>query len=544
MKTNLTQKLLALLLLAAPASIAFGQDFRNDADRTRVIIDDEGNEVTQRARRVRVEGHFDQFGFWVPAQFKMVWEVIDVQKPNRDDFIYSKPRWVLDNENKQPRMGYSFTANPDVGANEMNAIASLLSQQSGRQLNVVKVHYLGYMVVQNPTRQMVVETRDANNGMTNYFDIAFKKVGRWNWSLENAEALPMVSANPPFIDNRSTFEANDPGKSVSKSQQRLQISLRNMRANPVDLFWVDFDGNEQSYGTLEPQQSINQETGDGHLWRFKENGRTIGFFLADANGPRALPISYGYRYNKPAWVVSEEKIQQLPDNQKPLGHYADFFANPQLDSQLENYFADKLSKKAGKQLSVVRAHYQLNRKPAPNVYYAFQLPQSFVIETRDADTDRARFWDAELSFRSGQRSLTNANELLIVASLGQDRERNYDDQNDNKWDNNKNRRLRYQRPDWVVSKQGYGGVVLGDENSPRMRWKAEKALQMIRDNGFNADLNRVLHAGTQTFYNSSKTYLVLEIDNGGYGRYSKDVWEVVLSESNGSSQATWRSLKQ
>ena len=553
MKTNLLAKMFALLLAASPAAMALGQNFEHDFDRTRVVLDEFGNEVVQRARRVRVAGHWNQYNQWVPARWETVWEEIEVDNNNNDDmapsqdFVYSKPKWVVDGENMQgPVAGYSFTKDPQMSNADINGIANMLNKQSESPLNVIKVHYMGYQVVQNPTKSLIVETRDRDQNMTIYWDIEISPVGQWNYSLSKAEKLPMVSANPPFIDNRSTVEANDPGKSVANSQQRLNVSFRNMQGQDLELIWVDFEGNERSYGEIAPSQSIEQETGDGHLWRFKMNGKTIGFFLADANGPQAFAIENGYRFARPQWVASEMRILQMPENQRPLGHYSEFFVNPNLDSNMQDYFANQLSKKAGKNLEFVRAHFRLNRNPAPHITLAYPMAQSFVIETRDADSGRARFWDAELGFPNGNRQMTNAQELKIVAALGDDyngRDKDNQDWRDGDKNNNGNR-LDYRRPAWVVQKQVPGGIKLEDENSPRMRWKADKALSMFFDQGINAELVEVLHAGSQSFYQSSKTHLVLRVKVYKAGWPVNDVWEVKLSESNGGSSAQMESIRK
>lgn len=47
---------------------------------------------------------------------------------------------------------------------------------------------------------------------------------------------------------------------------RINIRIQNDSESPVQLFWMDFEGRPQAYGTLEPGESKTQSTFPGHSW--------------------------------------------------------------------------------------------------------------------------------------------------------------------------------------------------------------------------------------------------------------------------------------
>ena len=54
-------------------------------------------------------------------------------------------------------------------------------------------------------------------------------------------------------------------------------------------YWIDFNENERSYGSVAPGESYAQHTYPGHVWAVKDaEGRTFGVFVADTETGRAL----------------------------------------------------------------------------------------------------------------------------------------------------------------------------------------------------------------------------------------------------------------
>jgi hypothetical protein len=82
----------------------------------------------------------------------------------------------------------------------------------------------------------------------------------------------------------------DPGKSTDLSPAAASISFTNNSGAAVDLVWVDRAGVEKPFGVLAPGQTRPIQTFHGHLWRFKQNSQTIGFYQANQPGSQSYAI--------------------------------------------------------------------------------------------------------------------------------------------------------------------------------------------------------------------------------------------------------------
>ena len=60
----------------------------------------------------------------------------------------------------------------------------------------------------------------------------------------------------------------------------VTVIFNNQLEKPVELIWVDFDGKEVGYGTLNRGQEVEQQTGFKHLWRFKSGSATMASYRA------------------------------------------------------------------------------------------------------------------------------------------------------------------------------------------------------------------------------------------------------------------------
>ena len=69
------------------------------------------------------------------------------------------------------------------------------------------------------------------------------------------------------------FKSTADGKAV-------KVTFKNGTLAPVEYIWVSTEGKEESYGTLAPAASFEQETYAGHAWLFKSAGKVIGQYLA------------------------------------------------------------------------------------------------------------------------------------------------------------------------------------------------------------------------------------------------------------------------
>jgi hypothetical protein len=67
------------------------------------------------------------------------------------------------------------------------------------------------------------------------------------------------------------------------SETPVTITFDNAAGTPVEVYWLDFEGQEQHYGTLEPEVTWEQGTYETHAWRFKKEGRVLGVYVANAD---------------------------------------------------------------------------------------------------------------------------------------------------------------------------------------------------------------------------------------------------------------------
>lgn len=56
------------------------------------------------------------------------------------------------------------------------------------------------------------------------------------------------------------------------SNTSVQVRFLNRTGGRVDVYWVDFEGRETSYGVIEPGAEWTQQTFATHLWRFRQGG--------------------------------------------------------------------------------------------------------------------------------------------------------------------------------------------------------------------------------------------------------------------------------
>jgi len=85
-------------------------------------------------------------------------------------------------------------------------------------------------------------------------------------SLEELEKQAGVS-----LMNRSATGRIEPSETLDEA--RIDIAIKNALPQPVELFWIDFQGVPKSYGTLAPGESRGQSTFAGHSWAASLDGR-------------------------------------------------------------------------------------------------------------------------------------------------------------------------------------------------------------------------------------------------------------------------------
>ncbi|GEM_PF-6368822 len=181
-------------------------------------------------------------------------------------------------------------------------------------------------------------------------------------------------------------------RSIS-SETPVTITFLNATETPVEVYWIDFEGQEQHYGALEPGITWEQGTYETHAWRFKKAGRVLGVYVANANARQYYTVyDAGQKPLGPA--------DFSPDREEPgLQVFKDGFSLPYrpitvwsaeevYDLNSSNTFLlsfDALLETAGQELILAFSH---NRVPwgAPG-------PDALTIRVSPSDQD---FW-----FRTG-----------------------------------------------------------------------------------------------------------------------------------------------
>jgi dipeptidyl-peptidase-4 len=106
----------------------------------------------------------------------------------------------------------------------------------------------------------------------------------WSLDLDSGKVTEAPNAKGESEGLRAELSV----KPSSRTGPETKIAFQNRRAAPVEMFWIDPDGKEQSYGVLEPGARREIQTFSGHVWLVKENGRNLAVFEAKDTAETAL----------------------------------------------------------------------------------------------------------------------------------------------------------------------------------------------------------------------------------------------------------------
>ncbi len=77
-------------------------------------------------------------------------------------------------------------------------------------------------------------------------------------------------------------------KSGDDDTETAILFVNNTKAE-IAYYWVDYEGNEKSYGKIAPEAFVNQQTYVGHIWLIKDvDGQNLAVFRAEAETGRAF----------------------------------------------------------------------------------------------------------------------------------------------------------------------------------------------------------------------------------------------------------------
>jgi dipeptidyl-peptidase-4 len=224
-----------------------------------------------------------------------------------------KPHWFADNHkfwyrNDLANEAVEFVVvDADLGtrapAFDHDRVSVMLSEQTGESIN--------------PTQLPVRSLSFSEDNQT--VDLRSPKA-TWQLHLKTYKLVKLDTSDSeneglPFTKRIRPSGANGPETS---------ITFVNQLTTPVTIFWIDAQGQQQAYGTVEPGQKKNQHTFSGHRWLVTDDKKTIlavftaveegGHAIIDGSEPKDSPRPRGRRNGRPRL-----QNQTSPDGQwKPF----------------------------------------------------------------------------------------------------------------------------------------------------------------------------------------------------------------------------------
>jgi dipeptidyl aminopeptidase/acylaminoacyl peptidase len=106
----------------------------------------------------------------------------------------------------------------------------------------------------------------------------------WRCNLESYELSPRPGTAPADT-SRQTLQPYEGGPRASRrTGEDTTVTFINRTAGEVQLFWLDTEGQRQSYGRIRPGQEHQQHTCSGHVWLVVDDkGTPLGLKVAGDN---------------------------------------------------------------------------------------------------------------------------------------------------------------------------------------------------------------------------------------------------------------------
>ncbi len=67
------------------------------------------------------------------------------------------------------------------------------------------------------------------------------------------------------------------------SRTTVTVTFSNTTQSPIEVLWLDYEGQEKHYGSIEAGREWRQQTFATHPWRFKQDGRVVSAYTATEN---------------------------------------------------------------------------------------------------------------------------------------------------------------------------------------------------------------------------------------------------------------------
>lgn len=138
-----------------------------------------------------------------------------------------------------------------------------------------------------------------------FFD--FRTGGSW-WRCRLPDHA--IQRRPGGAPRRTveSLRKGDPPRATRGTGDAVDIAFANRTAAPLELFWLDFEGNRRSYGQLAPGQEHSLSTFAGHVWLFvAPGGKIAGWYEA---GEKAATVEIGP--TPPPGEPGRAKVRETP----------------------------------------------------------------------------------------------------------------------------------------------------------------------------------------------------------------------------------------
>ena len=113
-------------------------------------------------------------------------------------------------------------------------------------------------------------------------ELIFRAEGKdWRCKLESYD-IHEEPNRAPKPENRSAYAAGDIPRRRPRSGAEVEVTLVNRTAQAVELFWIEAEGSERSYGMIAAGQTRQQHTYAGHRWEVRgDQDKVLLRFTAD-----------------------------------------------------------------------------------------------------------------------------------------------------------------------------------------------------------------------------------------------------------------------
>ena len=106
---------------------------------------------------------------------------------------------------------------------------------------------------------------------------------------------------------------NDHDIKPREGSHSVAVTFENNLPFAVDLFWIDYDGGEERYATLEPGDRHVQSTFETHPWRVRQqlSGDEIALYIADAATSQVCPLTLRSQHSEVATEIEFVNLSPL-----------------------------------------------------------------------------------------------------------------------------------------------------------------------------------------------------------------------------------------